>query len=237
MERFFKSAAFLRIRVPFDEETLRRGARDLVMREGFSEAFLRIHLSRGVGRRGYSPRGADSPCVVMTAHSMALADSGKPVSWALVTSSVRLPQGDALGNHKSSSKLPQVYARMEADAADADEARCVLDSAGHVAEGASSNVFWIRGNTVHTPPLATGALAGVTRRWVQEYCAESGRPCIETTIGIRDLLESDAVFVTVSSLGVVPVRSLDARPLKQCPLLEELKSAFLQALAAVRKQP
>lgn len=229
LARMRRGAEFLRIRLPFDDETLKKGALELVAREGFSDAFLRIQLSRGVGRRGYSPRGAESPIVVMTAHPVAPADPGQCVMWKLATSSVRLPAGDALGNHKTASKLPQIYARMEAESAGADEA-LLLDTGGYVAEGASSNVFWIQGERICTPPLATGALAGVTRRWIVDQCAALGNPCVEYQVGVETLVASDGVFLTVSSLGVVPVTHLDGHPLKQSPRVEALRLALLRAM-------
>lgn len=227
--RMRRGAEFLRIQMPFDQEALRAGALELVSREGLAEAFVRIQLSRGVGRRGYSPRGADTPILVMTAHGMAPVDEAHSVGWKLATSSVRLPAGDALGNHKTASKLPQVYARMEADLAGADEA-LLLDTEGHVAEGASSNVFWIQGDGVCTPPLATGALAGVTRRWIVDQCAALGKPCVESRVVADALVASDGVFLTVSSLGVIPATHLDGQLLRRSARVETLRVALLRSM-------
>lgn len=231
--RLRRGAEFLRIRVPFEDATLMQGALELVAREGLTRAFVRIQLSRGIGRRGYSPRGAENPIVVMTAHPVALVDPRQPVTWKLVTSSVRLPAGDSLGNHKSTSKLPQVYARMEADLAGVDEA-LLLDTHGHVAEGASSNVFWVEGGRICTPPLVTGALAGVTRRWVVNQCAELGTPCVECRVGLESLASSEGVFLTVSSLGVVAATHLDGHLLKRSPRVEQLRLALFRAMGELQ---
>ena len=64
---------------------------------------------------------------------------------------------------KTANKLPQVLARAEADAAGAQEA-ILLNTDGCIAEGTSSNVFWLEGDAVCTTPLPSGALPGVTRR-------------------------------------------------------------------------
>jgi branched-subunit amino acid aminotransferase/4-amino-4-deoxychorismate lyase len=74
---------------------------------------------------------------------------------------LRLPAGEKLAHYKTANKLAQILARAEADAAGADEA-LLCNTEGFVVEGASSNLFWVEGDTVCTPPLASGILAGVT---------------------------------------------------------------------------
>lgn len=226
LARLQRGAVFLRIRLPHTDAELHAAALELVGRQGWTEAFVRLHLSRGVGRRGYSTRGADSPCVVMSIHP-ALPAASRPTAWKLATASVRLPAGDVLGTHKTASKLAQVMARMEAEDAGVDEA-LLLDTDGHVAEGASSNVFWVVGDTVCTPSLTTGALAGVTRQVVLELCERMGRQCRETKCGPGELAGADAVFVTVSSLGIVPVSHLDGHPLHASPVVAELQAAYAE---------
>src|SRR5260370_236785 len=72
---------------------------------------------------------------------------------------------------KNLNKLPQVVARAEADTEGADEA-LLLNSDGYVVEGSTSNLFWIRDETVCPPPLPSGILPGVTRAVVLGHCGE-----------------------------------------------------------------
>lgn len=233
LERMRRSAAFLGIRIPFEDASLEAVARELVARESLSDAFVRIQLSRGVGRRGYSPRGAESPLVVMTAHAMpGGGDSDRIVEWRLVTSRLRLPAGDVLGNHKTSSKVVQVLARMEADEAGVEES-LLLDTDGHLAEGSCSNLFWIVDRELHTPVLGTGALAGVTRHWVMREAPAFGLRPVEVRAGPQALWDSDGVFVTLSSLGVVPVVSLDGRLLQRSEAVLGLHRALDRAMRGV----
>lgn len=236
LERLRRSAAFLGIRIPFDDATLEAAARELVARESLSDAFVRIQLSRGVGRRGYSPRGAESPLIVLTAHAMpGGGDPDRIVEWRMVTSRLRLPAGDVLGNHKTSSKVAQVLARMEADEAGVEES-LLLDTDGHLAEGASSNLFWIVDRELRTPVLGTGALAGVTRQWVLREAPAFGLRPVEVRAGPQALWDSDGVFVTLSSLGVVPVVSLDGRPLRRSEAVLGLHRALDRAMRGVARR-
>src|SRR5439155_15849949 len=103
----------------------------------------------------------------MTVHPSPAADGQSLQPWRLITSSFRLPANEPLAQFKTCNKLPQILARAEADVAGAQEA-LLLNTEGHVVEASSSNLFWIEGNTVCTPPLAAGILPGVTRAVVFE---------------------------------------------------------------------
>ena len=132
-DRFQRGAAFLKIQVPFAEGDLRKQALQLIERNGMPESLLRVTLSRGVGLRGYSPKGADSPALVMTLHPAPDAD-GQPVPrWRVMTASFRLPANEPLAQFKTCNKLPQILARAEADAAGADES-LLLNTLGDVAD-------------------------------------------------------------------------------------------------------
>src|SRR5580704_7565373 len=178
-ERLRRGAEFLKIRLPLGEEELRARAQELIERNRMPESLLRIALSRGVGKRGYLPKGADNPTVVMSLHAAPDAEANR--EWRVIIATPRLPANEPLAQFKTSNKLPQILARMEADAAGADEA-LLLNTDGEVVEGSGSNLFWIKDGTVCTPPLASGVLPGVTRVVVLEICKQSGVPFRECNI-------------------------------------------------------
>src|SRR5438067_521506 len=61
-------AKFLGIRLTFSETELRKAADRLVAENALPESLLRLSVSRGVGPRGYSPKGADHPTTVISLH-------------------------------------------------------------------------------------------------------------------------------------------------------------------------
>lgn len=230
LERLRRGAQFLKIRLPFAENELHGHALRLIEHNRMPESLLRINLSRGVGKRGYSPRGADQPTLVMTLYP-APESAGPPPEWRVITTSPRLPAGEPLAEFKTCNKLPQILARAETDSADADEG-LLLNTDGEIVEGCSSNLFWIRDNTVCTPPLASGILAGVTRLVVLEICGKVGVPHHETGITPAALLDAQGVFMSLSSRGVVEVVSLDGRSLNRSPLVKELQTAYQKLIAS-----
>src|SRR5439155_8109377 len=139
---------------------LGKAIEELIARNNVPEGLLRLTVSRGVGLRGYSPKGADRPTTALSLHPLPEMDAEKPPQWRVVVASPRLPANEAVAQHKTCNKLPQILARSEADAAQADEA-LLLNTSGFVVEGASSNLFWVDRGSVCTAPLISGILAGV----------------------------------------------------------------------------
>jgi aminodeoxychorismate lyase len=229
IDRLQRGAVFLGIRFPFSADELRGFSKRLLRENQASHALLRLTLSRGTGLRGYSPRGANSPILVMTLHPTTGLEANQMQSWRLTTSTFRLPAREPLAQFKNCNKLPQILARAQADEAGADEA-LLLNTDSFVVEGASSNFFWIDGGIACTPPLASGILSGVTRQVVLELCRGLGLDVRECTIRASQVLETEGVFLTLSSLGIVEGGSLDGQRLRQSPVTRLLHAGFLELL-------
>ncbi len=229
LERLKRGAAFLGLSLPFKSDELEEFAARLIRENGMPNALLRLTLSRGVGVRGYSPRGANSPVTVMSLHASPGIDSELLPSWRLNTSSLRLPANEALAQFKNCNKLPQILARSQADQAGADEA-LLVNTDGFVVEGAASNLFWIDQASVCTPPLASGILSGVTRSVVLELCRTLDLEVRELNITGSRLLDVDGVFLSLSSTGIVEGASLDGQPLRQSSLTRQIHRAYFELL-------
>lgn len=225
LARLHTGAELLRLRLPYSNAELTAAAAELLARNATPEALLRLHVSRGVGRRGYSPRGADSPTVILSQHPVTTNDPAQPIAWKLATASLRLPAHDPLTAVKSANKLIHILARAEAEDQAADEA-LLLNVAGDVAEATSGNVFWVADGRLFTPPLTDGALPGVTRAWVLRLAAQLGLQVAEQTAKPADLRDAEGVFLTLSSLEIVPVTHLDGVGLRQSPVTRRLHEAY-----------
>ena len=228
--RFAMGMLRLGLAVPWSPEFLRANAADLCHHNHMPDSLLRLTLSRGVGPRGYSPQGADSPTFVMSMHLAPVLEAAVP-RWKLRTASLRVPVGDWLSACKTSSKLLHVLARAEAEAAGADEA-LLLNTSDAVVEATSANLFWIEADTLHTPPLASGALPGVTRADVLAWCQMQGITVHETTADTARLARADGAFLTMSSWGVVAVIALDGRAIPASPFTQRIRTALLAAWRA-----
>lgn len=225
LERLQRGAEFLRMEFPFTANQMGIFATELIQQNRMPESILRISLSRGVGTRGYSPKGATTPLLVMALHPAKRIDATKPFRWRLITASTRLPSPNPLAAYKTCNKLAQILARAEAETKGADEA-LLLNTDEEVAEGSSSNLFWINKGVVFTPPVESGILSGVTRSLVMELCQALEIPCCEKRAKLVILKKADAVFLTLTPLEIVHVRSLDGANLRISPIARKLHGAY-----------
>ena len=231
LERFSHGAAHLKIRPPFSPEQMQQFAAQLIRKNKMPEALLRLTLSRGIGERGYSPKGALTPTFVMTLHAAPKLDLKNPPLWKLVTASNRLPANEPLALFKNANKLPQILARAEADAVGADEA-LLLNTRGRVVEGTTSNLFWVKGGTVCTPSLAAGVLPGVTRLAVLEICRALKLPTQESAPRPVELFSAQGVFLAMSSWGVLEAVQLDGRKIQRAACVQNIQRGYEELLRA-----
>jgi branched-chain amino acid aminotransferase len=197
------------------------------------DAAVRLTISRGAAPFGIVPPRALRPTTLLLAtpldpHLARAQARGVAVCFfpfRVVTA--RLP------GHKTLHYLPAVLGKMIARQRRAWEA-LYLTAGDAVLEGTTSNVFAVRRGAILTPPLH-GVLPGVTRRTVAVVARRSGIPMRERTVTRRDLLRADEVFLTASTIEVLPVvrvagtRIGDGRP---GPITRRLQEGYHRQVAA-----
>jgi branched-chain amino acid aminotransferase len=223
--RLAQGSEWLGIKLPAASVEVRRVAHELIERNQAPECLLRITVSRGPGRPGYSPASATKPTFALHLNPLPPA----PEAVRLSISSLRLTAGDPLNAVKSANKLRQVLARAEADAAGADET-LLLNTAGEVTEGASSNIFWFDARGLNTSPVATGALPGITRMVVFEIAQQRRVPVCETRTGVEQLFAAHGVFLSQSGQGIVAVHSLEDQAIRRSAEVISWQEAYASIL-------
>ena len=179
----------------------------LVEANEVEEGRARVHLlARAVrGRWKMGGEGRASDLLMMTADAWA-----PPESLALTVSPYRVNTCSPLVGVKTVNRLENVMAWEEARSRDFDEA-VVCNERGEVACATMANLFWVKHGTVHTPALATGAMAGTTRARVIELASELAIPVAEGAHTLHDMAEAEEVFVTSAALGVALATTFDFR--------------------------
>ena len=227
-DRLTCGARFLGIRINWDDSQVRNGIRAITASLESPQATVRLHLSRGVGPRGYSPRGADTPRLIVTVHpAPAMPLGGWPALALKTCRTFAVATGDPLAAHKSANKLLNVLARAEAEAQGFDDA-LLVNTVGRVTESSSGNVFWWEEGSLHTPPLSAGVLPGVTRGAVLDSARELGWTVTETAAPPSRLGTSHGIFLSFSTRGLVPVRALDSQAVPIEARQSRLQEAFLR---------
>ncbi|MFH1730912.1 MAG: aminotransferase class IV [Planctomycetota bacterium] len=174
-----------------------------------ADAYVRITLSRGIHTGELAPDEPPEPTLLIEARKLhpypaEMYERGARV----IISSFVHNSASAISRHKTTSYLASILAKREAKERGADEA-ILLDHAGHVAEGATSNVFCVRGGRLLTPPLDMNILPGITRRTVIKLAREGGIEVEETRFGASDLASADEAFLTNSLMEAMPAGSID----------------------------
>jgi branched-chain amino acid aminotransferase len=218
MRRLSASARAVGLALPGGPDAIRRIVLETARAHGTPDAYVRLIVSRGEGALGVDPTTCPTPRVVCIVDVVRLyPEETLARGISLVTSSLRRPAPDVLDPRvKSLNYMNNVLAKQEARRQGADEA-LLLNGAGRVAEAAVANVFAVRGGGLETPPVSEGALEGITRATVLESAGELGLLARERALTRFDLFDADEVFLTGSGARIVPVGSLDGRPIGAGP--------------------
>jgi len=188
---------------------------DLLWQQGLDEigqdasGVLKIIITRGNGGRGYvSPQVIDSNCLVSFT-PMSLASSSDWVEGiAVKLCDTVLSINPVLAGIKHLNRLEQVMARHEWQSTDIKEG-LMKDLLGRWLEGVSSNLFVVRGQKLMTANINQLAVAGVMREFVIEQWKEMGFKISFSTFSLEELLDADAIFVTNSIIGLLPIKYID----------------------------
>ena len=228
LERLVLSAAELGFPVPPSPAQLRDAVDQVLAAEKLSDAVVRITVTRGVpgGRPVRTGAWVDAESLGGRLWPGARRRDAQPDGGARVMRSRHPFSPGWLGRHKTTSRLAWELAREEAHAARADEA-LLVSPAGHVLEGAASNVFVVRPDgVVLTPPLDADVLPGITRALVLSLCPSLGIEVRELRLPLDAVELADEVFLTNSVQEVVPVAELCGRPVPSQQLGRRVHEAY-----------
>jgi 4-amino-4-deoxychorismate lyase len=187
---------------------------------GVPDAVLRLYLTPG--REGVD--GHVSLALVSALPDDLEARRARGIS-VISLLGVRAEAPWLLGGVKSTSYAVNMAAESEARARGADDAIFVRDDAV-VLEGPVTNVWWRRDESLFTPSLDLGILAGVTRGAVLDAAPGAGLEPAEGEYRLDDLLGADEVFTTSSVREVMPVVSVDGTPFENGPAAAALQAAL-----------
>jgi len=133
---------------------------------------------------------------------------------------------------KAMTVMQSYLAQRAAAAAGADDA-ILVDDEGRMFEGATSNMFLVRGGGLVTPPAEGAILPGVLRAKVEELGGAHGLTIVEAYARVADLRADDGILLTSSVRGIVPAGSVDGHVLSvDIALLDKLRGLVREAEAA-----
>jgi len=213
MQRLVRSLGELGIALPMSLAALGVVLHETVRRNRVEHGLVYLQMTRGVARRDFLfPAPETRPSVVVTARNLDSAKQERLAADGIAVVTVPDNRWDRV-DIKSVSLLPNVLAKEAARTAGAREAWFV-DRDGFVTEGASSNAWIVtRDGKLVTRPANHGILRGITRTVVLDVAAAQNLGLEERRFSVAEAYEAREAFVTSASQIVMPVVSIDGRPI------------------------
>lgn len=206
LERLSRSASLIALDLPKDHAGIRDAVRETLEANGFTEAAVRISVTRGPGGLGLDPSLCEKPTFVIYAHEMNQWPSDYYENGVSVKIAVtRRNHPHSLDPRiKSHNFLNNILARIEADRNEYFEV-IIRNLEGHLAEGTVSNLFFVYQGELCTPAVEVGILDGITREAVIRVALESGLKVREAKFRPGDLKTADEAFISSSLMEIMPV--------------------------------
>jgi branched-chain amino acid aminotransferase len=228
LERLERSCASVFIPLPLPRADLAMEVRLAIRAAKNPESSARIMITRGSGPVGLDPALAAAPLRAILVEPLLtppkeLYQNGSRVITVRTERASDAAHGAKVGNY-----LGSLLALRRAKAAGAHEA-LILDHAGRVVEGTTSNVFLVRGGELVTPPDDAALLQGITRMYLFEIAKELRIQVTFEFVTPEDLVKADEVFVSSSIREILPVVEVDGERVadgKPGPVTRRLHAAF-----------
>ena len=216
-------------------EDLRERVAETLEANDLSEAYLKLSVSRGVQPGKLTPGHEVDPTVVLIPKPLPRGGRDGERVWdgpatVQTVRTRRVPDEALPSDIKSHNYLNGILGRLELrrSAADGDPAdECLLrDIDGNVAEGATSNLFFVTGNGLRTPSADLDLLPGVTRDLVLELAREEEFPVETGAYSLDTVRNADEAFLTNSTWEIRPIATVDGIEVGAGPMTKLLQRLY-----------
>ena len=200
------------------------------------EATLYVEVTRGAApRTHYFPPAGTRPMLYVSAARFAPPEALRQSGAAAITQpDIRWLRCDL----KTIQLLPNVLGKQRAVAQGAIDAIFVRD--GVVTEGTHTSVMAVVDGVLRTHPTDHNVLPGVTRAVVLQLAREMGIPALETAVPLPELFTASEVFLAGTTNDVLPITSIDGRPIgtgRPGPIAERLFQGLRARMDAAAGAP
>jgi branched-chain amino acid aminotransferase len=231
VRRLYRSCKMYRMDIPYSQEEFTRAVIDTIKANDLKSCYVRPIVYRGYASLGVDPFPCPVDCAILVWEwGKYLGDEAlengvdvRVSSWQRMAPNT-FPALAKSGANYMNSQLIKMEALLEGYVEG-----IALNVRGHVSEGSGENVFLVLNGVVHTPPLSSSILPGITRATVIQFLKDMDIPLIEDTIPREMLYIADEVFFTGSAAEITPIRSVDKIDIgtgKRGPITEKLQKEF-----------
>lgn len=229
--RLYNSCRMYRMDIPYSQEDFNKAVIDTVKANNLKSCYIRPIVYRGYGTLGVDPFPCPVDCAILVWEwGQYLGDEAlekgvdvRVSSWQRMAPNT-FPALAKSGANYMNSQLIKMEALKEGYVEG-----IALNVRGHVSEGSGENIFLVCDGVVHTPPLSSSILPGITRATIIQLLKDLEIPVVEDTIPREMLYIAEEVFFTGSAAEITPIRSIDKISIgsgKRGPITEQLQREF-----------
>jgi branched-chain amino acid aminotransferase len=206
LQTLVRGAEIFGLALPFGIDRVIAIADEAASRTRVRHAYVRVTLTRG--------SDAEHPVLSVISRPLDAPtddDYARGVASAIVATR-RVPPACMDPTVKTTSYAPQVIARRQAVALGVGAGEGIMLAVdGSLACGTMANLFLVKGDTLLTPPLASGCRGGVTRELVLEIAERVGLRAREEVLEPAALFDADEAFLTSSRVECLPIATVGGR--------------------------
>ena len=219
-DRLLQSAGILSLQLDADYGVVKDRCEQAIRENKITNGALKMTLYKGQAK--------DHLLITTDTRSYSLQQYQE--GFTLCKSQVKKNESSEILRHKTLQYLENILEKNKANQNGYDDA-LFFNTPGFVAETTTANIFFINDDKLFTPAIDTGVLPGVVREKVLQLAGEMEISVFEGFYSEQELMESDAVFITNSLLGLMPVRIIGKQEFSvNHPLLSELSKAYSSLL-------
>ena len=193
----------LNLKFNVDLQNIETKCYNLIKKNNLQDGIIRISISRGIGSKGYLPTNESPNLTIIQTKELPVM----PKIANLMVCDINPPTF----KFKSANALQYVLAKIFAQENNFYDA-IMLDEKGYICETSSANIFWIKDQIIYTPNDNCNMVRGTIRRALLEL-KDLKIKCGKFKISA--LKNADEVFVTNSSLLILPIDKIAFRNKKE----------------------
>lgn len=224
VDRFYRTLRYVQIDPGLSPAEMIAATEEVVARNEHLRAphgdwWVGQRISRGVDAVGDEGWDHSGPNLVIDVTPLPLAARARQYrdgAEVMSTTLRRTGPGMLSPRAKMNNYMNMIVAGQPVKAARPDAWPLLLDENGNLAEGSGSNIFVVADGALRTP-RERYVLPGVSRRMTMDLAARLGIPCTETDIDLFDAATADEIFLTATSLCILPVATFDGAPIGPRP--------------------
>ena len=240
LKRLYNSCKMYRMEIPFTQEEFEQAVIQTIKANKLKACYIRPVVYRGYGTLGVDPFPNPIDCAILVWEwgqylGEKALENGVDVkisTWQRMAPNT-FPALAKSGANYMNSQLIKMEALLEGYVEG-----IALNVRGHISEGSGENIFIVINGEIHTPPLSSSILPGITRDAVICLAKDLGITLVEETLPREILYIAEEVFFTGSAAEITPIRSVDKITIgngRRGPVVKRLQDEFFAYINGERK--